>query len=89
VVFAEDAAAGLAKLGASLEEFRTEMAQLAARLDATDREVDGVQRVATDGLAAVTELGQRLDAARDGIARLAEAVVALGEDQRDLRRRIQ
>ncbi len=79
VVFAE-AAGGLEKLGANV-------AELTARLDASDREIDSLQRAATGGVAAVNGFNEQIDAVWLQVERLSEAVVALGDELRDLRSR--
>jgi ABC-type transporter Mla subunit MlaD len=81
VVFAE-AAGGLEKLGANV-------AELTARLDASAKEVDSIRDAATGAGAAVNEFNEQIDAVWGEVERLSEAVVALGDELRDLRSRSQ
>ncbi|HJV08521.1 MAG TPA: hypothetical protein VJ653_02545 [Acidimicrobiales bacterium] len=82
VKFAEDAAVGLEKMEANVEVVRDQVTQVSARLGAADAELAAMRLAAAGGAAAVTEFGERLDAAQEGIERLAEAVVVLGEELR-------
>lgn len=82
VKFAEEAAAGLGKLGAAVDLMRADMDALTARLEGSEAKLTLVQRAATEGVAAVNEFDARLDAAGQAIERLAEAVVALSDQVR-------
>ncbi len=61
------------------------MAELTARLDASGKEVDSIREAATGGVAAVNGFNEQLDDVKLEIERLRQAVVALGDELRDLR----
>jgi hypothetical protein len=88
VVFAE-AAGGLEKLGANVGDLKNDLAELAARFDASAKEVAGLREAATGGGAAVNEFNEQIDAVWGEVERLSEAVVALGDELRDFRSRDQ
>lgn len=87
VVFAEDATLGLDKLQTAIGIVTTQTTELTARLAAAERELAAMRQAATGGAAAAAELSERLDAAHEGVERLAEAVVVLGEELRELKQR--
>ena len=87
VKFAEEAAVGLDKLTSGLKVVGDEVAELTARLQVTETELGGMRTAAAGGAYAVSQLGQRLDEAEDGIEQLAQAVVALANDLAEIRGR--
>jgi ABC-type transporter Mla subunit MlaD len=86
VVFAE-AAGGLDKLGANVGDLKNDLAALAARFEASEAEIDGIQRATAGGVAAVNGFNEQIDAVWQEVERLSEAVVALGDELRDFRSR--
>lgn len=84
VKFAEDAAVGLEKAQANLEAVGKEVAELAARMDASDVEVNTMRAAATEGAVSVADLHEQLDATRDTVRQLGQTVVELAADLRDL-----
>ena len=87
VKFAEDAAVGLDKLQTAVGIVTNQTAELTSRLGAAERELAAMRQAATGGAAAVAQFSERLDVAQEGIERLAEAVVVLGEELREVQRR--
>lgn len=87
VKFAEEAAVGLETAEANIEVVRKEVAQITGRIASAEGELRALRSTATDGTAAVAQFDSRLDSALDAIDRLAEAVVFLGDELRDLQAR--
>ena len=87
VKFAEDAAVGLEKAEANVEDVREQVAELTARINSDAVELHAMRAAAAEGSAALVKMNDRLNADRDAIERLGHTVVELAEGLRDLRGR--
>jgi len=87
VKFAEDAAVGLERADANIEQVRTDVAELAARMDAAAADLEAMRSAAAEGAAAVAESSQRANAALDATDPGAIPGPEVLDELRDLRGR--